>query len=75
MLDVSNGGTSTQQASSKRLSQIVRGNICTDFTQPCQPLGSGMWGSFGLANIVTSENEFCENLISQDTITAVNSES
>jgi len=28
----------------------------------------------GLASIVTSENAFCQNLISQDTITAVNSE-
>jgi len=27
-----------------------------------------------LASIVTSENEFCQNLVSQDTITAVNSE-
>ena len=43
--------------------------------QPCQPLGSGIQGSFGLATIVISENEFCQNLMSQDTITTTDSES
>jgi len=45
-----------------------------DFTQPCQPLGSGIRGSFGLASIVASENEFCKNQTSKDTITTVDSE-
>jgi len=45
-----------------------------DFTQPCQPLGSGIRGSFGLVSIVTPENEFCKNLMSQDTITTVDLE-
>jgi hypothetical protein len=46
-----------------------------DFTQPCQPLGSGIRGSFGLASIVASENEFCKNPTSKDTITIIDSES
>ena len=29
-----------------------------DFTQPCQPLGSGIRGGCGLASIAASENEF-----------------
>jgi hypothetical protein len=37
-------------------------------------LGSGIRGSFGLVSIVTPENEFCKNLMSQDTITTVDSE-
>mgnify|MGYP001551962967 FL=1 len=58
MLHVCNGSTEIQQASGKRLSQIVGGDICNDLTQSCQPLESGIQGSFGLATIVSSENEF-----------------
>ena len=32
-------------------------------------------GSFGLVSIVTSENEFCKNPKSKDTITTIDSES
>ena len=35
MLNVSYRSTSTQQASGKCLSQIVRRNICNELTQPC----------------------------------------
>jgi len=35
---------------------------------------TGIRGSFGLVSIVTPENEFCKNLMSQDTITTVDSE-
>jgi len=35
---------------------------------------SGIRGSFGLVSFVLPENEFCKNLMSQDTITTVDSE-
>jgi hypothetical protein len=74
MLNVSDGSTSAKQSSGKRLSQIVGGNIGTDLTQPCQPLGSGIRGSSGLVSIVASENEFCKNPTSKNTITTIDSE-
>jgi hypothetical protein len=46
-----------------------------DFTQHGQPLGSGICGAFGLASIMTSENEFCKNSTLKDTINAMDSES
>jgi hypothetical protein len=58
MLNVSDGSTSAQQASSKRLSQIVRGDVSIDLPQSCQPLGRWILGGCGLGSIVTSENEF-----------------
>ena len=39
MLNISNSSATTQQTSGESLSQIVRGNICTDLPQSCQPLG------------------------------------
>jgi hypothetical protein len=46
-----------------------------DFTQHGQPLGSGISGAFGLAGIMTSENEFCKNSTLKDTINAMDFES
>ena len=43
--------------------------------QFCQPLGRWIRGGCGLVSIVTSENEFCKNPTSKDTITAIYSES
>ena len=41
----------------------------------CQPLGRWIRGGCGLLGIVTSENQFCKNPTSKDTITAIYSES
>ena len=57
MLNVCNRSASTQQASGKGLSQIVRGNIFTGLTKSCQPLGRSIRGSCSLMCIRTSENE------------------
>ena len=46
----------------------------TVFTQPCQPLESGIRGSSGLVSIVASENGFCKNSTSKNTITTIDSE-
>jgi hypothetical protein len=37
----------------------------------CQPLGRWIRGGCGLLGIVTSENEFCKNPMSKDTITTI----
>ena len=39
MLNICDGSTSTQQASGKRLSQIVSRNVSIDLPQSCQSLG------------------------------------